>query len=189
MVYVHYDKDTGKIYGYFTKEVNGDNIPAPNIEISEEQWKEALSNLYNFINPETKEMGVKDFRTVDEIKDDLLKIDLPQKFKQTLSQGYVTSVSDKHFYAQYEDIQKLKSGYDLAVLGGSDQMEVKTLDGVITLSVDDVKKALAELGQYYQKMLQKKWDYEKQINDCQDIDCLKNITIDFSDVANSDSSS
>jgi len=110
-------------------------------------------------------------------------------FKDMISQGFIPSVSDKRFYARYDDIQKLKSGYDLAVLSGAEQMEIKTLDGVITLSIDNVKKALAELGEHYQKMLQKKWQYEEQIKNCQDLECLKNINIDFSDVANSDSSS
>ena len=47
--YGHYNED-GEYRGFFTKEIHGDNIDVPNIELSEEQWKEALTGNFKVIN-------------------------------------------------------------------------------------------------------------------------------------------
>ena len=40
--YAHYNPADGVIQGFYTKELHGDNIPLPNIALTEEQWKAAL---------------------------------------------------------------------------------------------------------------------------------------------------
>ena len=47
--YGHYNED-GEYRGFFTKEVHGDNIDAPYVELTEEQWNEALTGEYKVIN-------------------------------------------------------------------------------------------------------------------------------------------
>jgi hypothetical protein len=47
--YGHYNED-GEYRGFFTKEIHGDNIDAPNIELSEEQWQEALTGNFRVID-------------------------------------------------------------------------------------------------------------------------------------------
>ena len=42
MKYAHYDKDTKRLLGYYDDEIHND-IPEPNIEISDEAWQEALA--------------------------------------------------------------------------------------------------------------------------------------------------
>ncbi len=49
MYFGNYDI-TGKYIGFYTKEINGDNIPIPNIELSEKEWQEALIGNYKVIN-------------------------------------------------------------------------------------------------------------------------------------------
>lgn len=48
MKYAHYDKDTKKLLGYYDSEIH-ENIPEPNIEISDEEWQKALEISANFI--------------------------------------------------------------------------------------------------------------------------------------------
>lgn len=47
--YGHYNED-GFYRGFFTNEIHGDNIDEPYIELSEEQWKEALTGNYKVVN-------------------------------------------------------------------------------------------------------------------------------------------
>ena len=42
MKYAHYDKGTKKLLGYYDSEIH-ENIPEPNIEISDEDWAKALA--------------------------------------------------------------------------------------------------------------------------------------------------
>ena len=89
--------------------------------------------------------------------------ELKQRFLESLKKGCITSVVEKKFYSEERDISKLKNAYDLAIAAGADVMKVKTLDGRIELSVNNVKQALLELGEYYQSQLQKLWDLEERV--------------------------
>ena len=44
------------------------NIPTPNIEVTEEQWQEAINISANFYDEATKTFIVKDFKTAEEIE-------------------------------------------------------------------------------------------------------------------------
>ena len=64
MKYTHLEKNTNKILGWYSSNIHSE-IPTPNIEVTEEQWQEAIN-----INANCYENGkfiVKDFRTEDEI--------------------------------------------------------------------------------------------------------------------------
>jgi len=106
MKYAHYDKETGKIIGWYDSEIHvkevkelvtkkqettdetGNiivkdvevekityipNIPEPNIEVSEEQWQEAIDNGYNYVDVKNKTLSRKDFRTEEEKMNDSKK--------------------------------------------------------------------------------------------------------------------
>jgi len=49
MFYGNYDSD-GNYIGFYTKDIHGENIPTPNIELSEREWQEALTDNYKVIN-------------------------------------------------------------------------------------------------------------------------------------------
>jgi hypothetical protein len=42
--YAHYNPVDGVIQGFYTKELHGDNIPLPNVALTEEQWRAALES-------------------------------------------------------------------------------------------------------------------------------------------------
>jgi len=61
MIYYATFNETGDYIGFYTKEIHGDNIPTPNVELTEEQWQEAITGRYKLIdgvhthNPFTQE--------------------------------------------------------------------------------------------------------------------------------------
>lgn len=61
MIYYATFNETGNYTGFYTKEIHGDNIPTPNVELTEEQWQEATTGRYKLIdaahthNPFTQE--------------------------------------------------------------------------------------------------------------------------------------
>ncbi len=72
MKYVHYDKETGKLIGYYDDVIH-QVIPKPNIQITEEQWQEAIDNGYNYVDAKNKTLSYKDFRTKEERLNDAKK--------------------------------------------------------------------------------------------------------------------
>jgi hypothetical protein len=63
--YAHLDRKN-ELKGWYNDDVH-EEIPEPNIEATEEQWQEALSNGFNYYNKETESLEYKDFRTPEEI--------------------------------------------------------------------------------------------------------------------------
>jgi len=61
MIYYATFNETGDYIGFYTKEIHGDNIPTPNVELTEEQWQEATTGRYKLVdgvhthNPFTQE--------------------------------------------------------------------------------------------------------------------------------------
>ena len=45
MKYAHLDGE--KVLGWYTKDVHGDNIPTPNVEVTDEVWQQALVDVAN----------------------------------------------------------------------------------------------------------------------------------------------
>ncbi len=65
MYYGNYDNE-GKYIGFYTKDIHGKNIPAPNIELSEKEWQEALTGDYKVLKG--KHTYAPYVPTIDEIK-------------------------------------------------------------------------------------------------------------------------
>ena len=65
MKYAHYDINTKKLLGWYDSEVSP-SIPAPNIEVTEEDWQSALSVNANYIDVVARTLSVKDLRTQTE---------------------------------------------------------------------------------------------------------------------------
>jgi hypothetical protein len=55
MKYANYDKETNEILGYYDDEIHND-IPEPNIEISDEDWAKALNENANSVDPKKKKL-------------------------------------------------------------------------------------------------------------------------------------
>lgn len=82
MKYAHLEKDTNKLLGWYDASIHLE-IPAPNIEVTEEVWQNAIN-----INANCYENGkfiVKDFRTEEEIAQQELQVKLQE------AQAYLNS--------------------------------------------------------------------------------------------------
>lgn len=66
MKYAHYDNATKRILGWYSEEVHGENIPTPNIDVTDEVWQAAIDSNHNRVNPTTKTTGLFDYRTPEE---------------------------------------------------------------------------------------------------------------------------
>ena len=56
MKYVHYDKKTNEILGYYDDEIH-ENIPTPNFEISSDAWRQALSENANIADVKNQKLA------------------------------------------------------------------------------------------------------------------------------------
>ena len=68
MKYAHLEENTNKILGWYDSDIHSE-IPTPNIEVTDEVWQEALSINANCY--ENGEFTVKDFRTLEEIEQEV----------------------------------------------------------------------------------------------------------------------
>lgn len=70
MKYAHIDKN-GQLLGWYDEDIHA-SIPTPNIEVSDEEWQNAINNNHNKVNTDgTTELY--DFRTQDEVKNQELQ--------------------------------------------------------------------------------------------------------------------
>lgn len=54
--FMNYDENTGKIKGFYTKSIHGDNIPTPNVEITQEKHDFYMEHNGQYrLNPKTLE--------------------------------------------------------------------------------------------------------------------------------------
>lgn len=76
--YGHYNQD-GFYRGFFTKEIHGENIDEPYIELTEEQWKEALTGEYmvldgvhSYVAPPENALEIKKYASLRSERNSLL---------------------------------------------------------------------------------------------------------------------
>ncbi len=117
----------------------------------------------------TPEPQYTDAELLQQAKDKQLQV-INTSFDNTFSNGLATSILDANSVAitmdaTYEDIGKLKDGYDLAVTAGVTDMVVRDFNNNNhTLALADVNTILLELGSNYQTQLNKLWGYKDSIN-------------------------
>ena len=70
MKYVHYDKKTNEILGYYDDEIH-ENIPTPNFEISSDAWRQALSENANIADIKNQKLARIE---VEQEKDELAEL-------------------------------------------------------------------------------------------------------------------
>lgn len=161
---VHYKQDTLEIWGYYPEDY--ENIPTPNMSISEEVWQEAVKTQATHINLETKELYKKEVEaTLEEMKEEPpsieeIMITLEYEFKTTVQnildtkakeRGYdniVSAVSyagyENPFRAQAEAYGKWRANvwsWGYALLGKIQSGEID----ITTLSMNEVLKDMPKL--------------------------------------------
>jgi len=114
MKYAHYDKKTGMLLGFYDDAIHPE-IPEPNIKITEEQWQEAISNNYNYVDPVNMTLGYKDFRSKEEI--------LNQVKEQKINE--INKVAEK----------KIVSGFTSSALGSPHLYQSEPIDQLNLLGV------------------------------------------------------
>lgn len=62
----HYNETTYELLGWYSEDMH-ENIPTPNIEVTDEVWQTAINSNANYVDIATKTFSVKDFRTSTEI--------------------------------------------------------------------------------------------------------------------------
>jgi hypothetical protein len=75
MKYVHYDKKTNEILGYYDDEIH-ENIPTPNFEISSDAWRQALSENANIADVKNQKLVRIE---VEQEKDELAELEVQIK--------------------------------------------------------------------------------------------------------------
>ncbi len=106
--FVHYDEVTEEVLGYFSKEIHGDLIPLPNIEISKDQWQEAVNKGLNAISTLPDNYGhmySKELRTLEEVKADTIKAFIA-KGRNAITSNYVLdALGTNHTYPSNKEDQ------------------------------------------------------------------------------------
>ncbi|MCX4026614.1 hypothetical protein H0A36_00420 [Endozoicomonas sp. SM1973] len=67
MKYVHYDKYTGELIGFFDDKIHRD-IPEPNLRISHEEWQDSIKLKYLYVDFGTLKLVQKEKKLSDEEK-------------------------------------------------------------------------------------------------------------------------
>jgi len=102
MKFANIDKDTNKLLGWYSKDIHGDDIPTPNIKVSDANWRNALKINANKINTDGS-CEVFDFRTFEEqllsSKNTKLK-ELNNACEEYITAGFTSDALDETYYYQ-----------------------------------------------------------------------------------------
>lgn len=145
MKYAHYDQNTGKLLGWYDKDIH-QAIPEPYLEVSDEQWQTAIDNNYNYVDSVNKTLGFKDFRTLSEIKQAKIS-EINSKAKQEIISGFISdALGTQHLYQSKEVDQLNLIGL---VSAGQDDYFKCSADGGSTWkyklhTIDQLKQVLAD---------------------------------------------
>lgn len=102
MYYANYDESTGKILGFYSDEIHKE-IPTPYIELTDEEWQEAINGFYHVVDGVLTEDV---FEVTIEDKIDQAQIEYQVKFSELQKQYLVAELNNKS-----EVMAEIKSRY------------------------------------------------------------------------------
>lgn len=144
MKYAHLEENTNKLLGWYDDSIH-DSIPTPNIEVTENQWQDAININANCY--ENGEFIVKDFRTQEEIeKQEAERLEIENKAKkaQELSSIVVTTSKGNSFDGNETARLNMLSAIQTSELLGITENDWKLADNSIAVvDVSELKEALA----------------------------------------------
>lgn len=149
MKYAHINENN-QILGWYDKEIHT-LIPTQNIEVSDEQWKNAIDNGHNKVN-EDGSTELFDFRTEEEKAQQLLA-EQRVEIKRQLSVLTVTSYKGNVFDANNQarlDMQNAITASDF--LGITETYWRMANDVEVLIGLDELKEALALSIQEYARI-------------------------------------
>jgi leucyl aminopeptidase (aminopeptidase T) len=128
MKIVNYDTTTGKILGWYDNEIHS-TIPTPNTEVTDEQWQSAIDMNANYFDG--IDFSVKDFRTLDELKQSKIN-EINNACANQITNGFTSTALDTATPTTYH--------YQ------SEQIDQLNLIGLVSGGEDDVFKCSKDDG-------------------------------------------
>jgi hypothetical protein len=175
MKYGHIEKTTNKLIGWYDKDIH-DNIPVPNIEITDDEHNDYINEGVNYYNHLTKKFEKKDFSTLqDKIKDKLynLKIKTEKEIYPMPSQAL-----DVEWVGGYESAQMLNAKRLMCLELGLDTCTFTDCnDEDWDLSLDEAKVVCLKVASDFEKRRAEYKQKKRLIESCSTLDELQTITL------------
>ena len=175
MKYAHYDDTTWRLLGWYDDTIH-DVIPEPIIQVSEEQWQEAISNNYNYVDVVNGSIGYKDFRTLDEIKQ-AKKQEIESAYSQAIQVPIQIDVGGSTYTFQAD--QKSQDILTKVITSAPDGFETEWLDiknHHVRMTLQDLKNLAQAILIRGQELFRKKVQLKQQIDQAQtkeDVEAIK----------------
>ena len=131
MKYAHIDENN-QIIGWYSSDVH-DNIPEPNIEVSEEQWQTAIDNAHNKINQDGS-TETADFRSQEEIDQwnyDGVEEDMGGEF---INNNSVFGNTSANYHKFMEALQHMKDARTRLAQGREGNITIPKVQGKLNLA-------------------------------------------------------
>jgi len=155
----------GKLTARYVSGIHGDNIPKNAVNVSESLFEQTIveTDVVWTLNADGTIAKCPIVNSLDEIKA-LQVAFVSQAFNADLTKGFMVSLGFK-MDATMDALQKLKIGYDFAVLTSSSHMTIVDYDNVahVDLPLADVVTLLKEVGSNYQALYVKKQTLKGQV--------------------------
>jgi len=140
MKYAHYDKTDGKLLGWYDNEIHAD-IPSPSVKVSDAAWQGAIDNGYNYVDDKTGKLGLKDFRTPEEIQAQEIE-QQRSKAKQERDQALNAITHTLSDGSTYQVRPQDLANFELAIKQGQDVEWVLADNSVRLTTIDELQEIL-----------------------------------------------
>ena len=123
--YAHFKNSNKEIIGWYSRDIHGsllesgdwdtNNIPTPNLELSEEDWGHAIENEHNKVDLASSSTSLVDFRDVEQKLEDLKKVERATKKESVRvstvnSSGYIFQADESSLNFMATTILALDEG-------------------------------------------------------------------------------
>ena len=176
MKYAHYDPQTGRLLGWYTKEIHGDNIPEPYIEVDDTVWQEALDKNYNYVDAENKTLSYKDFRTLDQIKQ-AKKLEIESTYVKKCYEPIDYEVNGVIYTFQADE--KSQNAIFRTITGAPQDFTTDWLDidnNAVSVTLDDLKGLAQVIVERNEQLFQQKVQLKKQVDSATTKEEVESIT-------------
>ena len=176
MKYVHYESSTGRVLGWYSEEIHGNNIPDPGVVVTSEAWEEAISLGLNHVNPGSGKLSLKDFRTPQEVvstekgaKQREIDRDFLDSSKSFLTQG-IQIDSDPI------SILNLNLSLSMTKLHGEEVTFIRDTNNIPhQVSVQTLEQIVLDLWVHSQDVLERKWAAQDSLENASDIAQVRQV--------------
>ena len=106
MKYVHYDKDTYEILGFYDKDIHGNNIPNPHIEITDDEWRRMIETGCNKIDINKKKGYKEETINIEELKNNYINR-LKELARKAIINNFRSNALGSYYYYQNDQHDQL----------------------------------------------------------------------------------